>query len=425
MIQKYEHQTVTEAELDGLDLDKLRRHINYDTSHIVTSKLNLLTYNIGEQHPEGSFSALFRIGAEWLDAEQTCPIVVTPKMHNIDFIDMFMQCLSDNDADDKFAEIYDIDFDAKPIYAPGLDSVLSPLLVVQFLMCMKRIASRGLRKGYVHREGNLNKIKGRIDLRKNERQNIISNHCERVYCRYEEFSVDTPTNRYLKQVLLASQNMIMKMSDHRSFVPLLAMLNYCMSSFQCVSSHNAPLSVTNIKHNKLYRDDTDALKMATLILRRKAIAINPNMREDASSYVPVFRMNMALLFEHFALAKLRQTFNRAVIYQAKGHNGRFYPDFLITQDKQPIIADAKYIPDFSNSAIKGDYIQQLSGYARDKKLLHLLKIDCSDESLIPIVPCVILYPTTEPISLSNTDLLFAKEAATVQFYKCPIHIPTY
>jgi 5-methylcytosine-specific restriction enzyme subunit McrC len=346
-------------------------------------------------------------------------------MHNIDFIDMFMQCLSDNDADDKFAEIYDIDFDAKPIYAPGLDSVLSPLLVVQFLMCMKRIASRGLRKGYVHREGNLNKVKERIDLRKNERQNIVSNHCERVYCRYEEFSVDTPTNRYLKQALLASQTMIMKMSNHRSFVPLLAMLNYCMSTFQCVSSHNAPLSVTNIKHNKLYQDDTDALKMATLILRRKAIAINPNMCEDASSYVPVFRMNMALLFEHFALAKLRQTFNRAVIYQAKGYNGRFYPDFLIKQDKQPIIADAKYIPDFGTSAIKGDYIQQLSGYARDKKLLHSLKIDCSDESLIPIVPCVILYPTTEPISLSNTDLLFAKEAATVQFYKCPIRIPTY
>jgi 5-methylcytosine-specific restriction enzyme subunit McrC len=418
-----EHQDVSTEELTGLDLDVLRRRINFDTSCINTSRVNLLTYEIDKSHPEGQFSALFRIGAEWLDEEQTQSIVVVPKMRNIDFIEMFMQCLSDSEVADKFADIYDIDFDAKPVYAPDLETVLSPLLVVQYLMCVKRIAARGLRKGYVGREENLNKVKGRIDIGRNERLNVMTHHCERVFCRYELFSADTPTNRYLKQALFVAKDMIMRMSDHHSFAPLLALLNYCLSAFQGVSNEGAPKSVTNIKHNKLYRDYTDALRMATLILRRKAVAVD--LRQAASSYVPVFRMNMALLFEHFTLAKLRATFNRAVLYQASGHNGRFLPDFLIVHPDATVIADAKYVPKYEDKNVLGGYIQQLSGYARDMKLLRLLKIDCSDEENIPIVPCVILYPTKESVELSAEALFSMKEPDTVKFYKCPIQIPTY
>jgi 5-methylcytosine-specific restriction enzyme subunit McrC len=425
MIQLNEHEIVSPEKLIeiGITPDSLRRRINFNTSRFATSKINLLTYSIGEQYPEGAFTATFRIGAEWLDAEQTKSIVVTPKVNNIDFIDMFMQCLSNNEVSDKFSDIYDIDFDAKPIYAPGLDTVLSPLLIVQYLMCVKRIATRGLRKGYVSREENLNKVKGRIDIRRNERQNIITNHRERVFCRYEEFSADTPTNRYLKQALFASQAMIMKMSDHRSFAPLLAMLNYCMSAFQCVSNDNAPLNVANIKHNKLYRDDNDALRMATMILRRKVIA--PDKKQSSSNYVPVFRIDMALLFEHYTLAKLRQILGNAVLYQENGAFGRFYPDFLINKSDEPIIADAKYVTDYDEKNIKGDYIKQLSGYARDIELLKRLNIDCSEESQIPIVPCVILYPTTKPTSFCYNHLKMNKQDKTVKFYKCPIQIPTY
>jgi 5-methylcytosine-specific restriction enzyme subunit McrC len=425
MIQLSEHEVVSPEKLEGLNLDSLRRRINYNTSRFVVPKINLLTCYIDEKSSDIVFSSLFRIGAEWLDSEETKSVVVTPKVKNIDFIDMFMQCLSDNEVDDKFSEIYDIDFEANPIYAPGLDSVLSPLLVVQYLMCVKRIAARGLRKGYVGREENLNKVKGRIDIRRNEYQNVMTNHRERVFCRYEEFSTDTPTNRYLKQALFVSQAMIMKMSDHRSFAPLLAMLNYCMSAFQSVSNDNAPLNVANIKHNKLYRDDTDALRMATLILRRKALT--PDKDKSISSYVPVFRMNMALLFEHYTLAKLRRTFNRAVLYQAKGHNGRFYPDFLIKIPNAPIIADAKYVKDYDVKSIQGEYIKQLSGYARDVALLKRLDIDCTNESKIPIVPCVILYPSISHSIFSSDSLISEenKQNDTVKFYKCPIQIPTY
>ncbi|MCH5167955.1 MAG: hypothetical protein J1F35_08765, partial [Erysipelotrichales bacterium] len=37
----------------------------------------------------------------------------------------------------------------------------------------------------------------------------------------------------------------------------------------------------------------------------------------------------------------------------------------------------------------------LCGYARDKRILKSLNVDCSDEEMVPIVPCTLIYPTIE------------------------------
>ena len=90
------------------------------------------------------------------------------------------------------------------------------MLIVQYLLIVKQISDRGLRKGYVFKEDNLNKVRGRINFRKNEILNIRTAHKERVYCKYNEFSVDTPENRYLKRALIIASDMISLMEDHKS-----------------------------------------------------------------------------------------------------------------------------------------------------------------------------------------------------------------
>jgi hypothetical protein len=107
--------------------------------------------------------------------------------------------------------------------------------------------------------------------------------------------------------------------------------------------------------------------------------------------------------------------------------GRFYPDFLIKIPNAPIIADAKYVKDYDVKSIQGEYIKQLSGYARDVALLKRLDIDCTNESQIPIVPCVILYPSITHSIFSSDSLISDenKQNDIVKFYKCPIQIPTY
>lgn len=423
MITIQEHQKIDPEKLAKIDPDYLKRRVNYDTSQFVASRINLIRYEFNPAENRDGFYSYYRIGAEWLDEDQTRSIVVTPKITNIDFIDMFMTCLQTAESTDRFSSIYDIDFAAKPIHSCVLSSILSPLLVIQYLVTMKRISTHGLRKGYVVRNENLGKIKGRIDIRRNEMHNTINGHRERVFCRYDDYSVDTPENRLLKKALVVSYNMISMMADHHAYVALSAMCNHCLSVFSEVKDvydGNLPI----IKANKLYYDYNLALRFAIMILRRQEMSITKR-NEALTDIVPVFRVDMALLFEHYVLAKLRKTFGyQSIIYQAKGGN-RFVADFLISKGKFKAIVDTKYINgEGGNTVAKGDYVKQLSGYARDKSLLQALGIECDDEDRVPIIPCILLYPSTKNMELTEKALLDYKLDNTIKFYTAKLTIPT-
>lgn len=422
MITIQEHKQIEPDLLQGLDLDKIRQRINYDTSRFDSSMINLIRYEFDPKNNRDGFFSYFRIGAEWLDKEQKHSIIVTPKMQDINFLEMFMTCLYTNELSDDFSSIYDIDFEAKPIHSNALSSILSSLLVVQFLMIMKRIEMRGLRKGYVRRKENLAKVKGRIDIRRTER-NVMLGHQERVFCRFEEYIIDTPENRLLKRALISTGDMLSLMRDHTAYPILSAILNQCKSAFSDVAD-NDHVDLTIIKSNKLYKEYDEALRLAKIILRKQDIAINGHCKNQPDT-VPVFRMDMALLFEHYTLAKLRQTFGyEAVMYQVKGYCERFTADFLIKKNEIRLIADTKYV-ESPTKAAKNIYISQLSGYARDYVFLKKLGYDPSVESSIPIVPCVILYPDTQLSALTQSSWLYHPVSNTLEFYTFPIQIPTY
>lgn len=424
MITITEHQKIEPNDLPGGNLDWLKERINYNTSCFVASKVNLIRYEF-DPNPKffkDGFYSYFRIGAEWLDKGQTKPLIVLPKIPQIDFIEMFMTCLRSSTPQDNFSAIYDIDLDAKPIQSKVLNSILSPLLVVQFLLIVKQIADRGLRRGYVIREENLGKVKGRIDFRKNEIRNIWAGHKERVYCRYDEFSVDTAENRYLKRALVVASYMISLMSEHKSYSTLYALCSQCLSAFNEVSDTYEDFPIFT-RNNKLYREYSDALRFARMIIRKEEMAIN-SREENTFDVVPVFRIDMALLFEHYVLAKLRKKYGRNnVIYQKKGGNA-FYPDYLINEPSQKVIADSKYTELYDDGEAKGDYIKQLCGYARDIKLLKELGIDCSDPDAVPIVPCTLIYPLRPNEIKNDFDILANPNRKTIRFYTSSVEIPT-
>lgn len=441
MICKTEHDLITPAELQHLGTeDALRRRINYDTRTFVPGLINLMRFEFSPRTQNFEFSAYYRIGAEWLDPQQTTALVVTPKIPEIDFLEMFMTCLADARPEDDFSAIYDIDFDVRPIQAPALSAILSPLLVVQFLSVVERIAARSLRKGYVGCHENISKVKGRIDIIGNERHNILTGHRERVLCRFDEFSADTPENRYIKSALCIAGDMIAMMADHRAYPFLAAKWRSCLSAFASVADVR-PTRLPAVKHNKLYRDYTEALRLASMLVRRRDLSVS-SLSHAASRFVPVFRIDMALLFEHYTLALLRRRFgSRAILYQAKGYRCRFVPDFLLntTGDTSstgatPLkaILDAKYIPGYNKRLeVEPRYIRQLAGYARDKTLLRLLHIDTTNEDTVPILPCVILYPlptravSSSPSSSSSLSFSYAPIPSdnTVKFFRCPVPVP--
>lgn len=168
MILLNEHQKIDPDLLADVSLDDLRRRISYDTRRFEPSKLNLIRYEFDPAAGRDGFYSYYRIGAEWIDSTQSRSLTFTPKIQNIDFLEIFMTCLSTAESDDSFSDIYDIDFEARPVRSSSLSSILSPLLVVQLLMAVSRIVSRGLRRGYVSRAGNLPKVKGRVDIRRDK-----------------------------------------------------------------------------------------------------------------------------------------------------------------------------------------------------------------------------------------------------------------
>ena len=425
MIKIAEHQKIEPKDLTGLNLDWIKGRINYNTSCFVASKINLIRYEF-DPNPKffkDGFYSYFRIGAEWLDKEQTKALIVLPKIPQIDFIEMFMTCLRSSAPEDDFSAIYDIDLDAKPIRSPLLKTILSTFLVVQFLMIVKQITDRGLRKGYVSREENISKVKGRIDFRKNEIRNIWTGHKERVYCRHDEFSVDTPENRYMKRALLIASNMISEMAKHKSYCDIYAVCNQCLSSFNDVSDTFEDFPIIT-RNNKLFREYSDALRYARMIIRKEEMAINSRHKPDLD-IVPVFYIDMALLFEHYVLAKLRDSFGRNnVIYQAGGANS-FYPDFLIKKGDLKVIADSKYTVVYKEGSVKGEYIKQLCGYARDTKLLRKLDIDCTDEDAVPIVPCTLIYPDILNQNSGVINLFKSSNKHTVKYFTTTVEIPTF
>ncbi|MDE7152996.1 MAG: McrC family protein [Muribaculaceae bacterium] len=423
MITIREHRKIEPEKLQSLDFDKLKQRINYNTSCFDTSKINLMRYEFDPTpaHPKDGFYSYFRIGAEWLDEAQTEALVVLPKIERIDFIDMFMTCLRASSPEDNFSAVYDIDLDARPVRSSLLNSILSPLLIVQYLMIVSHICERGLRKGYVTREENLSKVRGRIDFRKNEIRNIRTAHKERIYCRYDDYSVDTPENRYLKRALRIASAMIALMTDHRCHPTLQALCNHCLSTFTDVTDTFDEFTV-NTRNNKLFREYDDAMRIARMIIRKEEMAVN-SRRNATSDIVPVFRIDMSLLFEHYVLAKLRDTFGQNnIIYQARGSNC-FIADFLINTGNLKVIADAKYTEIYDTGAAKGDYVKQLCGYARDTRLLHLLNIDCTNPDAVPVVPCTLIYPELQPQTPVPFSLLRNPNKHTIKYFTTTVPIP--
>lgn len=60
---------------------------------------------------------------------------------------------------------------------------------------VERRIKQNLSLGYLSRRDDLRRVRGRIDLLQTERRHLLQRG--RITCRYEEFAVDTPRNRYV------------------------------------------------------------------------------------------------------------------------------------------------------------------------------------------------------------------------------------
>ena len=255
--------------------------------------LSLVRWDKPMEHDPWGYYASYVIGAEWIDQKEALVVTTKRGMEEIDFLTMFMTCFSSDLSVESFAEIYNIDSEAPAIHAPALKGVLSPLIVLHFLGVVSRIKT--LKKGYVHYSENLKKVKGHIQVMKNERKNISSKRFDRVFCNYDEYTVDIPENRLIKKALLFSSQILKTITENHSIGnKAKLMISKSLALFERVSEDVQIKEVTHIKGHKLFSEYNEAIRLAKLIIQRYDYSISKT--SSVNENVPPFTLDMSLLY---------------------------------------------------------------------------------------------------------------------------------
>lgn len=372
------------------DIIILREHWGFESNHIEGIKeLGIdfceTDYECAPKylgiHPHTLCSSYF-VGAEWLTDKHA--VIVTPKIPDLDFIEMFVCALKFEPAAKYFSKFYGIDFNAKPIKTNVLNNQITPLIVIHFIALLKKITKRGLKKAYVIKDENLqSKIKGKIKISQHIKQNIIPRREDRIYCQYQEYTVDNLENRILKKALIYAESYINSLSYHKSFVTLMSTINNLKTYFVEVSENVELHELKSIVNNKIFKEYSEGIRIAKMILRKFNYSISET--KISSDFTPVFWIDMSRLYEVYIYSKLHERYGSSIKFQVSGY-WKTAVDFVDT-DKR-IVIDTKYKPQYneSNGGVIKD-VRQISAYARDNKILKAM--GCCEDS---IVDCLIIYP---------------------------------
>lgn len=372
-----------------------------------------------------SLTTGYYVGVDWIDEQHA--VVVAPKINedaaHTDYITLLTSCMHVFSNDIKHTDLFEIKFDSPYVQIEKHQDLLSPLLIAYFLQLVKAIVKKGIRKSYYKVENNLrSRIKGKILIPKTLKKNVFKGEALKNYCAYDEFGPNNTENQILKKTLLIIRRFI---SGFPLFNQQLgSSLNLCLSAFEQVDSDVDVKGIASFKHNPLFKEYGQALELSKLILARFGYneAIITGRKTDKVA-VPPYWINMPMLFELYVLAKLKQQYGNAVNFQALGSFG-WRPDFLLATEQQKIIIDAKYKPRYqAESKGSADDIRQISGYARDSKILKQLDLNEDEQQRKP-VDCLIIYIDQSASEALPDDLLQTKINGLVNFYKLPIRLPT-
>lgn len=371
------------------------------------------------------------IGIDWLNKRKGKAIYVQPKLNEgnkqLDYVKMLFSLIRHPEIIEYVDVIYEIKWEDEYIEIEDKQDHLTPLLVVQFLQMLRQIVRKGLKKTYYKVERNLyGKVKGKVMVASTIKHNLVKNKPLNTYCSFDEFGINGLENRLLKKALVFVQRYLNTFKIDTQ-AGLTNLFNYISPAFVDVSAEVSLQEVKHSKNNAFYKDYETGLKLAKIILRRFGYNIN-NTQSSKPIKTPPFWIDMSKLFELYVLGILKDEFNDKIHFQFGINKETYYgqPDYLLSNCEEKIIIDAKYKPWYQFEKGFDEYyikdIRQLSGYARDNKIIEFLKGD------IPgVIDCLIIYPDQEylkenekaKISLESKEEIFQFN----KFYKLAVKLP--
>lgn len=377
-----------------------------------------------DKHLEGfAIKTSYFVGIDWVTDDVA--VQVRPKVEGesdyIDYLRMLTEALKEPENTEHLDGLLTIDFNAKPIPLEEKEDMLSPFIVAQFLMALKKAVRKGLRQSYYLVSANLNsKIKGKILVGKNVCKNLSSGNRVYNYCQYQEYGLNSEENKLLKKALSLSSHILSTYRGGLDVSSLKKVIAYINPYFRSVGDDCDISKVESLKTNPIFKDYYKALEYGILILKRTAYGFNRTSKHIDST--PPYWIDMSKLFELYVYRELRKIYAIPGEVHYHMHLRWRELDYLLNpQEGTPMVIDAKYKPRYHYSEPDIEDIRQVSAYARMEgvyKKLHL-----PEDKLID---CLIIYANQDcPSSLPARfdELEMGKVAGYAKFYKYGISLP--
>lgn len=366
-----------------------------------------------------SINTGYFIGVDWLDEGQSY-LCVEPKLNNdtgdkVDYIKMLFEALEHPEANNDSSGLFAIDWDRPQIDVEQSHDMLTPLLAVQYLLALKSIVRKGLKKSYYRVERNLHsRVKGKVMVGTTIKKNLLQNKKLHTYCQFEEFGVDNEENRLLNKALVFVKRYLSDFPTVGGGSFLVDTLNFITPAFHGVGEEVSLHDMRHGKKNAFYKEYVLGTKLARLILKR--FGYNLNNIGSQRVAVPPFWIDMATLFELYVLGLLRKQFGSAVHYHVS-HRGNEL-DYLINDANCRMVVDAKYIPSW-DYRVKHENVRQVSGYARLSRVYDRLGIEKGRN-----IDCLIIYPVkNKGWGIDKDDITRFKVDGYEGIYKLGVSVP--
>lgn len=345
--------------------------------------------------------------------------------YEVDVIAMLMQIMSHSEVSTHTENLLLVDWVDQEILINQKQDLLTPFLVVKFLNLLKGITRKGLKKSYYKEQKNLrNRVKGKILVGQQIRQNVFKNRLTNTVCEYQVFGEDSLENRFLNKVFIFCTNYVENNKIYfKEGNEVFWLINYIRPSFEHIGSEIEIKEIKNYKHNPFFKEYKDAISIGLQILKRFSYNITKTTDEKIST--PPFWIDMPKMFELYVYAKFLEDnpslspshFN----YQFSTYGNSL--DFLISTDNEKIVVDTKYKLKYNYSQIHED-IRQVAGYGRLNKVRKEVSYSSNEE-----IPCLIIYPKPAGSSANRKleiDKLLIDDnriSAYHQVYKIGIDLP--
>ena len=367
------------------------------------------------------------VGLDWI-ARGELAVQVLPKMNDgfeVDYLRMLHEALSDTENFDHLQDLITIRLDQPLILIDQQHDWLSLFLITVFIHLLQKIVRKGLKRSFYLVEENLhNKVKGRISVGRTVRQQLMKGHVTDNVCQYQVYDVDTPENRVLKKALRFCMKQLESYKKAFDTRVVLDRARYCLPYFERVSDDVSIKAIQSCKCNPVYKDYTQAVDYAQLLLKR--FGYNISSLGSAQVATPPFWIDMSKLFELYVFQRLREVFTgrNEVRYHLKANYQEL--DYLLQPRSwaEPYVIDAKYKPRYRGGSISKEDAREVAGYARLSKIYQLLGLN--EETALPI-KCLIIYPDQhqdEHFGFSAVcEPAFERFPEYVRIYKLGIKLP--